>query len=202
MELLSPYGIGTGEIILKEGINEGTIGNSRYSIYLTGPKPFDVSGEIGIVLTGINEFVSSGQWKITLRKLNEYEGSFDMWLPISEGLNVNTKFLEPVVYNTLGIPATVKNIISVGSYNYLVDTMSPFSGRGKRVNGQYIKPDIVAPGEGIYSAIPNRGFDKKTGTSMATPQVTGASALMMQWGIVNGNDSYLYGERLKYFLIS
>lgn len=201
MELLSPYGIGTGEIILKEGINEGTIGNSRYSIYLTGPKPFDVSGEIGIVLTGINEFVSSGQWKITLRKLNEYEGRFDMWLPISEGLNVNTKFLEPVVYNTLGIPATVKNIISVGSYNYLVDTMSPFSGRGKRVNGQYIKPDIVAPGEGIYSAIPNRGFDKKTGTSMATPQVTGASALMMQWGIVNGNDSYLYGERLKYFLI-
>ena len=165
MELLSPYGIGTGEIILKEGINEGTIGNSRYSIYLTGPKPFDVSGEIGIVLTGINEFVSSGQWKITLRKLNEYEGSFDMWLPISEGLNVNTKFLEPVVYNTLGIPATVKNIISVGSYNYLVDTMSPFSGRGKRVNGQYIKPDIVAPGEGIYSAIPNRGFDKKTGTA-------------------------------------
>ena len=71
----------------------------------------------------------------TLRKLNEYEGSFDMWCPISEGLNVNTKFLEPVVYNTLGIPATVKNIISVGSYNYLVDTMSPFSGRGKRVMG-------------------------------------------------------------------
>ena len=36
---------------------------------------------------------------------------------------------------------------------------------------------------------------------MATPQVTGAAALMMQWGIVNGNDPYLYGERVKYFLI-
>ena len=36
---------------------------------------------------------------------------------------------------------------------------------------------------------------------MATPQVTGAAALMMQWGIVNRNDLYLYGERLKYFLI-
>ena len=201
IELISPYGIGTGEILVKEGVNEGTIGNSRYSIYLTGPKPFDVSGEIGIILTGINGFVYSGQWKITLRKLNKYDGNFDMWLPISEGLNVNTKFLEPVVYNTLGIPATVKNVISVGSYNYLVDIISSFSGRGEKYNGQYIKPDIVAPGEGIYSSIPNRAFDKKTGTSMATPQVTGAAALMMQWGIVNGNDPYLYGERVKYFLI-
>ena len=201
IELISPSGGSTGEIAVKEGFQEGAIGNSRYSIYLTGPKPFDVSGEIGIILRGSNEYITPGQWKISLRKLNNYDGTFDMWLPISEGLNVNTKFVNPVVYNTLGIPATVRNVISVGSYNYLVDTISPFTGRGQIYKGQYIKPDIVAPGEGIYSAIPNRSFDKKTGTSMATPHVTGAAALMMQWGIVNKNDLYLYGERLKYFLI-
>ena len=201
IELISPSGGSTGEIAVKEGFQEGAIGNSRYSIYLTGPKPFDVSGEIGIIIRGINEYITPGQWKISLRKLNNYDGTFDMWLPISEGLNINTKFVNPVVYNTLGIPATVRNVISVGSYNYLVDTISPFTGRGQIYEGQYIKPDIVAPGEGIYSAIPNRSFDKKTGTSMATPQVTGAAALMMQWGIVNRNDPYLYGERLKYFLM-
>ena len=201
IELISPSGGTTGEIAVKEGFQEGTIGNSRYSIYLTGPKPFDVSGEIGIIISGINEYITPGQWKISLRKLNNYDGIFDMWLPISEGLNINTKFVNPVVYNTLGIPATVRNVISVGSYNYLVDTISPFTGRGQIFEGQYIKPDIVAPGEGIYSAIPNRSFDKKTGTSMATPQVTGSAALMMQWGIVNRNDLYLYGERLKYFLM-
>ena len=201
IELISPSGGSTGEIAVKEGFQEGAIGNSRYSIYLTGPKPFDVSGEIGIILRGSNEYITPGQWKISLRKLNNYDGTFDMWLPISEGLNVNTKFVNPVVYNTLGIPATVRNVISVGSYNYLVDTISPFTGRGQIYEGQYIKPDIVAPGEGIYSAIPNRSFDKKTGTSMATPQVTGSAALMMQWGIVNRNDPYLYGERLKYFLM-
>ena len=201
IELISPSGGSTGEIAVKEGFQEGAIGNSRYSIYLTGPKPFDVSGEIGIIISGINEYITPGQWKISLRKLNNYDGTFDMWLPISEGLNINTKFVNPVVYNTLGIPATVRNVISVGSYNYLVDTISPFTGRGQIFEGQYIKPDIVAPGEGIYSAIPNRSFDKKTGTSMATPQVTGSAALMMQWGIVNRNDPYLYGERLKYFLM-
>jgi hypothetical protein len=36
---------------------------------------------------------------------------------------------------------------------------------------------------------------------MATPFVTGASALLMEWGIIQGNDPYLYGEKLKVYLI-
>ena len=116
-------------------------------------------------------------------------------------IKCNYKFLDPTINNTLGIPATVINIISVGSYNYLTNNISPFSGRGEAFIGQYIKPDIVAPGENIYSTIPEKSYDRKTGTSMATPNVTGICALMMQWGIVKKNDPYLYGERLKYYLI-
>lgn len=40
-----------------------------------------------------------------------------------------------------------------------------------------------------------------TGTSFATPFVTGAAAMLMQWGIVQGNDPYLYGEKVKAYLI-
>ena len=36
---------------------------------------------------------------------------------------------------------------------------------------------------------------------MATPFVTGSAALLMQWGIVEGNDPYLYGEKVKAYLI-
>lgn len=202
IELLCPCGISSGEVVLAEGFREGRLGRSIYEIYTTGPKPFDVSGEIGIIFRGVNEFVAPGQWKLTIRTVNNYKGNFNIWLPISEGLNVTTKFLDPTIDNTLGIPATVNNVISVGSYNYLTNNISPFSGRGKAYVGQYIKPDIVAPGENIYSTIPDNSYDRKTGTSMAAPSVTGICALMMQWGIVKKNDPYLYGERLKYYLIT
>ena len=39
-----------------------------------------------------------------------------------------------------------------------------------------------------------------SGTSYATPFVTGSAALLMQWGIVEGHDPYLYGEKVKAWL--
>ena len=39
-----------------------------------------------------------------------------------------------------------------------------------------------------------------TGTSFACPFVAGAASLLMEWGIVNGNDGFLYGQRIKAFL--
>ena len=41
-----------------------------------------------------------------------------------------------------------------------------------------------------------------SGTSFATPIVTGSAALLMQWGIVKGNDPYLYAEKVKAYLIN
>ena len=92
IEITSPSGISSGEIFLAEGFRSGRIGESIYEIYDTGPKPFDISGEIGIMLRGVNAFVSSGQWKLTIRRINDYKGNFNIWLPISEGLNVTTNF--------------------------------------------------------------------------------------------------------------
>ena len=41
-----------------------------------------------------------------------------------------------------------------------------------------------------------------TGTSFAAPLVTGSVALLMEWGIVRGNDRFLYGEKVKAYLRS
>ena len=201
VRLISPTGISTGQIIIKEGYVEGNIGRDKYQIFYTGPKPFDLIGEISIAITTNSTYISYGQWELRLFPLNEYKGVFDIWLPISEGLNRKTKFLQPTVLNTLGIPATVTNIIAVGSYNYITNNISSFSGRGVPSMFQHIRPDLVAPGEDITSAAPNRSFDVKSGTSMATPHVSGIAALMMEWGIIKRNDPYLFGERLKYYLV-
>ena len=50
------------------------------------------------------------------------------------------------------------------------------------------------------SAQPSRIRKGMVNTSFATPFVTGASALLMEWGIVKGNDPYLYGEKVKAYL--
>lgn len=71
---------------------------------------------------------------------------------------------------------------------------------GGRISARDVKPDIVAPGTGINTIGPGNTFVQVSGTSFATPFVTGSAALMMEWGIVRGNDSFLYGEKVKAYL--
>ncbi|HAT4338528.1 TPA: S8 family peptidase [Clostridium perfringens] len=201
VEVISPTGISTGPMELSESYKERFVGREKIIVYSTGPKPFDIQGQTTISILPLGDAITAGGWRIIVKKLNNYEGYFDIWLPISEGLNERTRFLQPDVYNTLGIPATVEGVISVGSYNFLNNNLSAFSGRGVVRPEWLIKPDLVAPGENILSTVEEQGFDTKSGTSMAAPQVAGICALLFEWGIIRNNDPFLYGERIKYYLI-
>ena len=44
----------------------------------------------------------------------------------------------------------------------------------------HLKPEIAAPGGNVFSAIPNGAYEQTSGTSMATPQMAGISAIVLQ----------------------
>jgi subtilisin family serine protease len=193
-----------GEIVLNLREAQSTsIGRYRKTsiqgIY-GAPNPYSRSQEIFISFSGVDKYADSGNWKLLLYPKMIINGNVNIYLPVKSGISGNVEFANPDVYGTLSIPSTSNGIISVAAYDQNTNASAYFSGRGYTADDG-IKPDIAAPGVDIYTAYPGNIYSFATGTSMAAPFVTGAAALLMEWGIVKGNDSFLYGEKLKAYLI-
>lgn len=191
----------------KIGPIRNALGSQRYRIeemeillYYGEPSPYSVLQEIYIEFIPTVDYITSGVWEIELNSTKVIVGECELWLPSAGVLANGTNFLRPNKENTITIPATASRVITVGAYDGLTNTYADFSGRGSTTRMSGIKPDLLAPGVDIIVSSVNGSVSLASGTSYAAPFVTGSAALLMEWGIVKGNDMFLYGEKVKAYL--
>ena len=199
VEVLFPNGKSSGVLGIESQTKTVREGDCVLTMIYGQPSRYSVRQEIFFYVHTASEYLTSGLWKIRIIAGHITDGAFNMWLPTVEEVTDKTFFSQASEENTMTLPSTAARIIRVAGYNDRLGNIAEFSGRGNP-NLALPIPDLAAPAVDILSAKAGGGYDAFTGTSIAAPFVTGAAALMMQWGIVNGNDPFLYGERVRAFL--
>ncbi len=120
----------------------------------------------------------AGVWKILVTS-SEPDVKYHMWLPIRQFLSADTYFVRPDPNVTICEPGNSRKSTTVSAYNPSDGAFYIQASRGFTQTG-VIKPDVTAPGVGIYGPLPKNNFGTMTGTGIAAALTTGIAALFMQ----------------------
>ena len=113
------------------------------------------------------------------------------------------RFARPDPEVILCAPGNARGTITVAGYNHMDNSLYINSSRGYTRKGR-IQPDFTAPAVEVYGAFAGGSrvlFTKRSGTSIASAFAAGAAALLMDWGITQGNNYALNTEVIRQILI-
>lgn len=199
VNILSPSGEMTNYIKARPGQNK----NYKFiytdtSLSIMYFLPDAISGEENILIIFNN--IKPGIWRFQLRLETITGGTFNIWLAPKETLPENTKFLEPTPFTTLSVPATARKVVTVAYFNSIDKSSVPASGKGFNSNN-LINPDITTGGINILTTTTGNKISTFSGSSAATAIAAGVCALLLQWGIIDGNDLTMYSIKVRSYLI-
>lgn len=141
-----------------------------------------------------------GIWTLLVYPENAITGNFHIWLPIRSFNEPDVTFISPNPDTTITTPSTSFTPITTGGYNALTGAIYLESGRGFDGKGR-IKPDFCAPCVEVSGAGLRNNYVTLTGTSVAAAITAGASALVLEWGILRENSPSMNSVEVKNFLI-
>ncbi len=195
ISIRSPGGEITPRVDFREqSSREFTFVYERTKVYVDHVLVEPGSGEELIFFRFINP--TPGVWTIQVTISGNSEGKgFHIWLPLTEFLQSDTYFLRPSPYVTLTEPSNVREVITTTAYNDANGSFFADSGRGY-TRMERIKPDICSPGVNISTILGSR-----TGASMAVALAAGASALFLEWAVIDRNQLRVESRELKNYLI-
>lgn len=123
---------------------------------------------------------TAGIWKINILPVRVIDGSYHLWLPVTEFLESDTFFLESDPYYTITNPGNTFRPVIVSYYNGNNNAVALSSGRGyERLDQTF--PDLTAPGIDVKGILPDGRFAVRSGSSVSTAITAGACALLMEW---------------------
>lgn len=160
-----------------------TLEGTTVSVLYDYHAPFSGDEHVSIEFNNIR----GGIWQIVLMGDYIVDGRYNAWTYQKAFLKPGTKFLKPNPYITLTNPSTSREIIVTSYYNQDNSTAVALSGRGFTRDGR-IKPSVATGGIDVLTTKPGGGTTTITGSSAATAVLTGAVALILQWGIVEENN--------------
>ena len=143
----------------------------------------------------------SGIWRILIRNSLDIRETFHLWLPVRGFITDETYFLRPDPDTTITDPGNARYPITVTAYDHTRNSIYIHASRGYSRSGQ-IKPDLAAPGVNILGASSSgRRLTRMSGTSVSAAHLAGAAAILLSWGILDGNYPYLNTPVLKSIFI-
>ena len=154
------------------------------------------SGQFSWIIAGMEWAAANGADVISMSLQGGFSDGTDPLSQAANQLTASAGVLFTIAAGNVGFfgdssvttPGTATSALTVGAVSK-TDVLADFSGRGPRLGDFAIKPDITAPGVDIIAAraagtalgpIVDNFYTMISGTSMATPHVAGAAAILKQ----------------------
>lgn len=199
IEVISPSGENTGitpSIINSKDYYTFIFENTSIAVKYYIPE--ELSGDELISIKFKN--IKKGIWLFRLTGQFITDGIYNGWLLQSGIINSKAFFNPSDPYGTIMNPASSKYIVTAAVYNQNNNNLVNFSGVANKYD--YIdRIDLAAGGISTLALYPGGKEIYVSGSSVAAAVLAGACALLLEWGIIEGNDPYIYSQTIKTYII-